>query len=51
MYDVLNSEEVREVVKGNLYFFLYVDKVEIDLDFELLLYDDCVYEKVGDNLK
>lgn len=50
-YDVLNSEEAREVVKGNPYSFLHVDKAEIDLDPELSPYDDRVYEKAGDNLK
>ena len=31
-YDVMNSEEAREMVKGNPYSFLHVDKPEIDLD-------------------
>ena len=44
-YDVLNSEEAREVVKGNPYSFLHVDKAEIDLDPALSPYDDRVYEK------
>lgn len=49
-YDVLNSEEAREVVKGNPYSFLHVDKAEIDLDPALSPYDDRVYEKAGENL-
>ena len=28
----MNSEEAREMVKGNPYSFLHVDKAEIDLD-------------------
>ena len=31
-YDVMNSEEAREMVKGNDLSFLHVDKAEIDLD-------------------
>ena len=27
-YDVMNSEEAREIVKGNPYSFLHVDKAE-----------------------
>ena len=30
-YDVMNSEEAREAVKGRPYSFLHVDKAEIDL--------------------
>ena len=44
-YDVLNSEEAREVVKGNPYSFLHVDKAEIDLDPELSPYDDACMKK------
>lgn len=31
-YDVMNSDEAREMVKGNPYSFLHVDKAEVDLD-------------------
>ena len=31
-YDVMNSDEAREMVKGNPYSFLHIDKAEIDLD-------------------
>ena len=31
-YDVMNSEEAREMTKGNPYSFLHVDKAEIDLE-------------------
>ena len=31
-YDVMNSEEAREMAKDNAYSFLHIDKAEIDLD-------------------
>ena len=49
-YDVMNSAEAREMVKGNPYSFLHVDKAEIDLDPAIDLYDTRVYEKARDNL-
>lgn len=49
-YDVMDSEEAREMTKGNPYSFLHVDKAEIDLDPSVNLYDDCVYEKAAANL-
>ena len=49
-YDVMDSEEAREMTKGNPYSFLHVDKAEIDLDPSVNLYDDCVYEKAASNL-
>lgn len=45
-YDVMNSKEVRRIVEGNLYLFLYIDKLEIDLDENIDLYDEKVYLKV-----
>ncbi|MFZ3103003.1 MAG: DUF1015 family protein [Desulfitobacteriaceae bacterium] len=50
-YDVMNSDEARELVKGNPYSFLHVDKAEIDLDPEIDVHDQRVYEKVRDNMK
>ncbi|PFM62776.1 hypothetical protein COJ48_18040 [Bacillus cereus] len=50
-YDVLNSEEAREVVKGNPYSFLHIDKAEIDLNPEISPYDSSVYEKASENLQ
>ena len=50
-YDVMNSDEAREMVKGNPYSFLHVDKAEIDLDPGLDLYDEKVYLKAGENLQ
>jgi len=49
-YDVMNSDEAREMVKGNPYSFLHVDKAEIDLDKSIELYDKKVYEKARENL-
>lgn len=50
-YDVMNSNEAREMVKGNPYSFLHIDKAEIDLDENIDLYDKRVYEKARDNLE
>lgn len=49
-YDVMNSQEAREAVKGNPYSFLHVDKAEIDLEASVDLYDQRVYEKAAENL-
>lgn len=49
LYDVMNSDEVREMVVDNLYLFFYVDRVEVDLDFLIDVYDKRVYEKVREN--
>ena len=38
-YDVMNSQEAREAVKGNPYSFLHVDKAEIDLEASVDIYD------------
>ncbi len=50
-YDVMSSEEAREMVKGNPYSFLHVDKAEIDLDPQIDLYDQKVYDKARENLQ
>lgn len=50
-YDVMNSEEAREMVQGNPYSFLHVDKAEIDLDPAVDLYADEVYAKAAANLR
>lgn len=49
-YDVMSSDEAREMVKGNPYSFLHVDKAEVDLPVGTDLYADCVYEKAKENL-
>ncbi|WP_346887083.1 DUF1015 family protein [Clostridium sp. UBA1056] len=43
-YDVMNTEEAREMVKGNPYSFLHVDKAQIDLPVETNQYDEIVYK-------
>ena len=50
-YDVMNSEEAREMVKGNPYSFLHIDKAEIDLPDGTYLYSDEVYQKAKENLE
>lgn len=50
-YDVLNSQEAREMAAGNPHSFLHVVKPEIDLDPSISLYDDQVYAKGAENLK
>ena len=41
-YDVMSSDEAREMVKDNPFSFLHIDKAEIDLDKSVDLYDDMV---------
>ena len=50
-YDVINSEEAREMAKGNPYSFLHVNKPEIDLDSSVDIYDERVHEQGAINLK
>ncbi len=49
-YDVMSSNEAREMVKGNPYSFLHIDKAEIDLPEGVHIYDDAVYQKARANL-
>lgn len=49
-YDVMTSEEAREMVKDNPYSFLHVDKAEIDLPPDIDHYCNEVYQKAKDNL-
>ena len=49
-YDVMNSEEAREMVKGNEYSFLHVDRAEVNLPKEVNIYDKVVYEKAREVL-
>ena len=48
-YDVLTSEEARELAAGNPYSFLHVGKPEIDLPPGTDLYSDAVYAKGKEN--
>ena len=50
-YDVMNSDEARQMVAGNPYSFLHVDKAEIDLDPGIDLYDPKVYQQAKENLQ
>lgn len=49
-YDVMNSAEAAEMVKGNPVSFLHVDKAEIDLPEGTYIYDEKVYLKARENL-
>lgn len=49
-YDVMSSSEAREMVKGNPYSFLHIDKAEIDLPLDTYIYDTSVYLKAKENL-
>ena len=50
-YDVMNSEEAREMVIGKPYSFLHVDKAEVDLPQGIDIYSAEVYEKAKENLE
>lgn len=50
-YDVMNTEEAREMAKGNPHSFLHVSRSEIDLDEGVNPYDKVVYEKAAENLQ
>jgi len=50
-YDVLSSEESRELVKDNEFSFLHISKPEIDLPKNVNQYDKKVYKKGAENLK
>ena len=50
-YDVLNSVEARDMAAGNPYTFLHVNKPEIDLDPDVDVHDDKVYQKGAENLQ
>lgn len=50
-YDVMNSKEAAEMVRGNPLSFLHVDKAEIDLPDGTDIYSEKVYLKARENLK
>lgn len=50
-YDVVNSEEAREMTEGKPYSFLHVDKAEIDLPKGIDLYSPEVYAKARENFQ
>ncbi|GFI61928.1 hypothetical protein IMSAG049_01099 [Clostridiales bacterium] len=49
-YDVVSSEEARDIVNDKPYSFLHVDKAEIDLPEGTDLYSPEVYAKARENL-
>src|SRR3954452_18315583 len=50
-YDVMSSEEAREIAKGNPLSFLHVSKPEIDLPAGTDLYSPQVYAKGTENFQ
>jgi len=50
-YDVISSDEAREMARGNEVSFLHVNKPEIDLPSDVGLYDDRVYAQGARNLR
>ena len=49
-YDVMNTEEARDMVKENIYSFLHVDKAQIDLPVGTDQYSELVYNTARKNL-
>ena len=50
-YDVISSEEARELARGHALSFLHVIRPEIDLPPGTDEHDDAVYEKGAENLR
>ena len=50
-YDVINSDEARQLSTGNPYSFLHINKPEIDLPPDIDLYDPAVYAQGALNLE
>ena len=50
-YDVISSDEARELVQGNPFSFLHVIKPEVDLPADIDLYSQDVYDKARENLE
>ena len=50
-YDVLNSEEARAEAAGNDYSLLHIIKSEIDLDPDIDVHSQPVYDKAVENFK
>jgi len=49
-YDVLNTAEAREEVKGNAASFLHITKAEVDLPENIDIHSPDVYQKAKENL-
>jgi len=50
-YDVISSDEAREMVNGNKYSFLRVEKPEVDFDRSVHADDERVYARAAANLR
>ena len=50
-YDVVNTEEARELAAGNPLSFLHVSRPEIDLPPRTDIYSDAVYRKAVENFE
>ena len=50
-YDVINREEAKQIVEGNPFSFLHINKPEIDMPDEVDLHDQSIYDKGAENLK
>jgi uncharacterized protein (DUF1015 family) len=50
-YDVVNTQEARELVKGNVLSFLHVVRPEVDLPEDTDLHADEVYERAAINFQ
>jgi uncharacterized protein (DUF1015 family) len=50
-YDVMNSQEAKQMAAGNSLSFLHISHAEIDLPSETSLYDVAVYQKAAQNFQ
>jgi len=50
-YDVVNTDEARQLAKDNPYSFLHVSRPEIDLPAGTDIYSDQVYAKAAENFR
>ena len=48
-YDVMSSDEARDLAKDNPYSFLHISKSEIDLKPGIDVYSEAVYKKGAEN--
>ncbi len=49
-YDVVNTDEAKEIGNKKPYSFLHIDRAEIDLNKDINPYDQKVYDKAKENL-
>lgn len=50
-YDVMNTDEARQMASGNPFSFLHISRPEIDLPLDIDHYSEPVYEAGRDNLR